>query len=204
MVHERSDEQLLLVMAKDPAAFEEFYRRHIAKVMAFAVRRCARPEDVADLVSAVFLAAISSTSRFDPERGRAVPWLLGIAAHESARTYRRRRREAAAMERLKGRTLLDDDDHERLAARIDAARLAPRVRDALMALTGTERQMVELTSLEQLTPAEAAVALGIRPSTARMRLNRARKKLQRALGDSESTFLPRSGNTVRPDAGCWS
>ena len=72
-----------------------------------------------------------------------------------------------------------------------------------MALTRVERQMVELTSLEQLTPIEAAVALGIRPSTARMRLNRARKKLRSTLGGSEATFLPARGTTVQPEAGCW-
>lgn len=202
MTEDPSDEDLLLVMAEDPDAFEQFYLRHIDKVMGFAVRRCANPEDVADLVSAVFLQAIDSTSRFDPERGRAVPWLLGIAAHEQARTFRRRRRQAVAIERLKGRALLGEDDQERLAARIDAARLAPHVRVALTALTRIERQMVELTSLEQLTPIEAALALGIRPSTARMRLNRARKKLRSTLGGSEATFLPARGTTVQPEAGC--
>lgn len=201
MADDRSDEQLLLVMAEDPDAFEEFYRRHIGKVIGFAVRRCTNAEDVADLVSAVFLQAIHSTSGFDPERGSAVPWLLGIAAHEQARTRRRRWREAAAIDRLEGRALLDEEDHERLAARIDAARLAPRVRDALRALTPMERQMVELTSLEELTPAEAAAALRIRPSTARMRLSRGRKKLRRALGDLEIGFSPARATTVQPDAG---
>ncbi len=203
MGDERSDEQLLLAMANDPDAFEEFYRRHIGKVMTFAVRRSTNPEDVADLVSAVFLAAIRSTARFDPERGPAIPWLLGIAAHEQARALRQRRREANAIERLKGRALLDEEDHERLTARIDAARLAPQVQNALSTLTRVERQMVELTSLEQLTPTQAAAALHIRPATARMRLNRGRKKLRRALGESDIDFEPGRATTVQPDAGRW-
>ena len=51
MTEDLSDEHLLLVMAEDPDAFEQFYLRHIDKVMGFAVRRCANPDDVADLVS---------------------------------------------------------------------------------------------------------------------------------------------------------
>lgn len=147
-----------MAMAADPDAFEEFYRRSIGRVVGFAVRRCSNADDVADLVSAVFLQAITSTSGFDPSRGAAVPWLLGIAAHEQARALRCRRREATAMDRLRGRALLDEEDHERLTARIDAAR-APRLRQALEALTPLERQMVELTSLDELTPTEAAVIL---------------------------------------------
>lgn len=188
-----------MAMAADPDAFEEFYRRSIGKVVGFAVRRCSNADDVADLVSAVFLQAITSTSGFDPRRGAAVPWLLGIAAHEQARALRCRRREATAMDRLRGRALLDEEDHERLTARIDAARMAPRLRQALEALTPLERQMVELTSLDGLTPTEAAVVLGIRPSTARMRLNRGRRKLRRSLDDVEANLLAGPATTFQPD-----
>jgi RNA polymerase sigma factor (sigma-70 family) len=190
----RSDEDLVSTMAIDPDAFEEFYRRHIHKVMGFAVRRCTTPEEVADLASAVFLVVIQAAPRFDPKLGRAVPWLLGIAAKEYARGARRRAREAKALARLAGRELLDDADHLRLEEQIDAARLAPQVRAAIAALPPTERHMVELTGVDGLSPTDAAAALGIRPSTARMRLNRGRKKLRRALerGGADS---PGDGDT---------
>ena len=118
-------------------------------------------------MSTVFVQAIQSAHRFDPDRGSAVPWLLGIAAHAHAGGRRRVRREQGAVARLKGSELLDREDYERLDAQIDAARLAPHVRQALTALPAAERQMVELTSFEGMTPGEAATALGIRPSAAR-------------------------------------
>ena len=198
MRDEPSDEDLLLSISTDPDAFEVLYRRHIGKILGFAVRRCGSPEEVADLVSAVFLQAIESAPRFDPQRGRAVPWLLGIAAHERARARRSRRRETRAIERLEGRELLDQEDHQRLAEQIDAARAAPRVREALDRLPPAERQMLELTSLDGLTPSEAAEVLRIRPATARMRLNRGRKKLRRVLGDSERTPSVGRHAAVRP------
>jgi DNA-directed RNA polymerase specialized sigma24 family protein len=67
------DTELLATLGTDPAAFEEFYRRHVAAVTAFAVRRLDRPEDVADLVASVFLAVIESVDRYDPSRGRPEP-----------------------------------------------------------------------------------------------------------------------------------
>lgn len=192
----RSDEDLIGAMAADPDAFEEFYRRHVSKVTGFAVRRCGSPEEVADLVSSVFLVAIQAAPRFDLNLGKPVPWLLGIAAKEHARTLRRRGREARAVARLKGRDLLDDADHARLEEQIDAAHLAPRVRTALAGLPPGEREMVELTTIEGLAPADAATALGIRPATARMRLHRGRKKLRRALERSGASPVTGHGATA--------
>ena len=70
----------LLGRSPDPDAVEAFYRRHVDTVMRFAVRRCAGPEDVADLVSITFLEAIGAARTYDAKRGPARPWLLGIAA----------------------------------------------------------------------------------------------------------------------------
>ena len=184
---ERPDEHLIPVIGTDPEALETFYRRNVRRVVSFAARRGERPDDVADLVASVFVAAIESAHRFDSRRGGAVPWLLGIAVHEHARLRRRRGREAAAMRRLAGRSLLEGDDYQRLEDQIDAARLAPEVRAALEALPPRERELLELVSLDGLDQHEAAAALGVRPGTARMRLSRGRRKLQRLLEPGRAT-----------------
>lgn len=179
----RSDEELVPLAGSDPAAFEELYRRTVGRVTGFAVRRCTRPEDVADLVAATYLGVIGSAHRFDPQRGAALPWLLGIAAHQRANGLRRSGREMAALGRLAGRSLLDQDDYERLEEQIDAARLAPQLQSAIETLPAGERRVVELTGFGGLNLAAAAAALDIRPATARMRLSRGRRKLRRLLGD---------------------
>jgi RNA polymerase sigma factor (sigma-70 family) len=178
-----SDEQLLARAGRDRAAFEEFYRRTVARVVAFAARRCRRPQEVPDLVAAIWLEVIASADRFDPGRGKAVPWVLGVAAKVTASDARRRARERLAAARLAGRRLLDEDDHARLERAIDAAAIAPGVRAAIESLPEGERLVVELVALEGLSPAGAGQALGLRPAAARMRLARARRKLREALGD---------------------
>lgn len=202
MVDGRPDEELVPLVASDPAAFEVLYRRTVARVTGFATRRCTSPEDVADLVAATYLAMIGSAQRFDPQRGAALPWILGIAAHQHARVVRRWRRETGALGRLAGRTLLDQDDYQRLEEQIDAARLAPKLRRALDSLPTGERQILELTGFEGMSPGAAAEALDIRPTAARMRLSRGRKKLRRALGDDSLSpiALADAGSTsyIRP------
>lgn len=185
-MEERSDEELVPLIGHDARALEVVYRRNVARITSFAVRRAANPEEAADLVAAVFVEAMTSARGFDPRRGGALPWLLGIAAHLHAGTVRRRIREERAVTRLSGRELLGDDDYEHLNERIDAARVAPRLRQALRALPLGEREVVDLVVIDGLTPQEAAEALGLRPVTARMRLSRGRVKLQRAMGNDRS------------------
>ncbi|MDT0441186.1 MULTISPECIES: sigma factor-like helix-turn-helix DNA-binding protein [unclassified Streptomyces] len=63
----------------------------------------------------------------------------------------------------------------------DLARAAgPRVRAALAALPETQRALVGLTAGGRRTVAEAAAALGVRRTTARLRLRRARRTLRAA------------------------
>ena len=173
-----SDETLLARAAGDPRAFEALYRRHVDAVVRFAARHSADPEAVVDLAAAVWLEVVASLHRFDLRRGRALPWILGIAANLCASERRRRAREREALRRLAGRRVLDEDDYARLEREIDAARAAPELHREIGELPPGERVMAELVLIEGLTPAEVGDALGIPSSAVRMRLTRARRRLR--------------------------
>ncbi len=180
----RADRELLACLDRDPVAFEAFYRRHLDRITGFAVRRCDGPEEVADLVAAVFLAVIESAPRFDPSRGEPVGWLFGVAANQLRMQRRGTGRQRGIAVRVSGQRLLDPDDVARLEERIDAERLAGDVRRAVARLPRGERAVFELVSREGLTPAQTGVALGISATAVRVRLSRARAKLRRELGDA--------------------
>lgn len=180
-----TDEDLLVRLSTDPGELEEFYRRHIQKVLSFVVRRVGDPEEAADLAADVFVAVMESSDSFDPRRGRAVPWLLGVAANVSSARQRQAGRQAQVETRVRGRCLLDADDYGRLEERIDAERPARRLFNVMANLPEGQRQVLELVVLEELTPTETARALGISPATARMRLTRARRWLHRSLDASD-------------------
>jgi RNA polymerase sigma factor (sigma-70 family) len=174
----RTDRQLLVASRVETTAFEELYRRHVGATIRFAARRADHPGDVVDLVAAVWLEVVASLDRYEPHRGDALPWILGIAANLCAVERRRRAREHEVVRRLGGRRALDEDDYERLEDVIDAAGVAPALRQGLRELPPSERAVGELVFLDGLTPSEAADALGIGSPAVRMRLARARKKLQ--------------------------
>jgi hypothetical protein len=116
-------------IARDPAAFEVFYREHVSLVTRFVARRVADPHAVADLTADVFLAVIASAHAYRSSRGSPVAWLYGIARNIIAGERRRAAHETRAAGRMSGRRLA-------LAAAASAA-LAAGVAVALTATSGT-------------------------------------------------------------------
>jgi RNA polymerase sigma factor (sigma-70 family) len=181
----------LTSIAHDTGAFEAFYRAHVEDVQRFIARRVHDPHLAADLTADVFLAAIEAAPRYRAARGTPRAWLYGIARNVVGGEHRRAAREQRALARIDGRRLLADDDLERMQERIDAARDARTLRAALVELTESERAVLELVVIDDLTVTEAAAALGIRGATARVRLHRARVALRRsgALNSPDGTEL---------------
>ncbi len=164
----------------DPVAFTEFYRAHVDDVTKFVARRVADPQLAADLTAEVFLAVIEAAAQYRGSFGGPRTWLYGIARHVIAAEFRRSARQRRGEALIAGRRLLDADDVDRLVAKIDAFRQVRELRGELQALPEGERAVLELVSVDGLTVAEAAAALGIRPVTARVRVHRARRALRAA------------------------
>jgi RNA polymerase sigma factor (sigma-70 family) len=179
---ERKDHDLADI-ARDPDAFEAFYRRHVADVGRFVARRVDDPYTAADLTADVFLAVIDSAHTYRPDRGGVVGWMFGIAHNVVAAEYRRAHRQSAATRRIAGRRLLDTADIARIEERIDAESSARQVYRALAGVPAATRRLLELVAVDGLPVAEAAVALGMSPIAARVRLHRARKQLRDLLTD---------------------
>lgn len=169
-------------ISTDPVAFEAFYRRHVEAVTRFMARRVGDPHTVADLVAEVFMAVLDSAHTYRPSLGSEVGWLYGIARNMLSAERQRSAREFRLTERISGRRLLDADDLSRLEERLDAESPARRALAAMAVLPESERAVLELVAIDQLTVGEAAAALGIRQGAARVRLHRARQSLRQAPG----------------------
>jgi RNA polymerase sigma factor (sigma-70 family) len=170
-------------IARDPDAFEAFYRCHVVEVTRFIARRVDDPYTVADLTADVFLAIIDSAGTYRPERGSVVGWVFGVARNVVSAERRRALRETAATRRIAGRRPLDPADIVRIEERIDAESSARRVYHALANIPDGTRRLLELVAVDGLPVADAAAALGISPIAARVRLHRTRGQLRTLLTD---------------------
>jgi RNA polymerase sigma factor (sigma-70 family) len=161
------------------AEFERIYRANVGALSAYFARRCREPQDVADLTSETVLQAASSFPTFDARRGTPRAWLFGIAKHVYARHCAGQASGRDAVERLAGHRPLARDEYEELLARVDAEAPGRALLRRAAALSDTEREALELVDLMDLSPKEAASALGVPRGVLRMRLSRARSRLRK-------------------------
>jgi RNA polymerase sigma-70 factor (ECF subfamily) len=187
----------LLAAVPDADAVRTLYARHVDAVFRFAVRRCRNPDDVADLVSTVFLEILTSAPSYDRRRGEVRVWLLGIAARCLADQRRSDYRRSELATRLERAPELRSDEHEQVEAMLDAARLAPAAERALAELTEAEQALFLLVAHDGLRVADAARSLGLTPVAGRMRLARARRKLRAAI-EQQGGAGERRGDELRP------
>jgi RNA polymerase sigma factor (sigma-70 family) len=171
----RSDGELLAGLPRQPELMGVLYERHAPAVFRYLARR-AGPPAAEDLLSEVFIAALSVSSRVAAhDSGSALPWLYGIGLNVLHRHFRQHQ-PAAGVTRDSGM------DWDAVDDRIDAWAERGRLRAAFAALTDFDRELLLLIGWEGLSQAEAATALGISPGAARVRLHRARKRALSALG----------------------
>lgn len=157
---------------RDASVFEHLVVRHSVALHGYLERRAPGAAD--DLLSEVWLTAFARRADYDPALGVPRAWFFGIARMQLLAHYRRQRLAEPTAE-----AGVDvDGGWEAVDARLDAARVAPQLRAALGALPAIDRELLLLNAWEELTPTEAATALGIPAGTARSRLHRARVRMK--------------------------
>jgi len=170
----RSDGELIAGLPRRPELMGVLYERHAPVVFRYLARR-AGPLAAEDLLSEVFIAALSASSRVVAhDSGSALPWLYGIGLNVLRRHFRRQ-------QPAPGVTGDFGMDWDAVDDRLDAWAERGRLRAALAVLTDSDRELLLLVGWEGLSQAEAATALGISPGAARARLHRARKRALSAL-----------------------
>lgn len=165
----------------DVNAFEALVDRHrrVALRVAYAVAG----DDAEDAVQDAFVKAYGALGRFragSPFR----PWVLRIVANEA----RNRRRSAGRRSALALRVAEPDGDRAESpedAAVASEQRLA--LAAAVAALDDRDREVISLRWFAELSEAEMAAALGVRPGTVKSRLARAMSRLRETLTNEEVT-----------------
>ncbi|HMJ36542.1 MAG TPA: RNA polymerase sigma factor [Baekduia sp.] len=176
---DRDDAALLAATAAgDERAFEVFYRRHLAAVTGFHLRRTGRRELAFDLTAETFAAVVVGCDGYDPARGSATGWLFGIAAHKLHDSLRRGRVEAGARERLRHEPVaLLDADLERvdeLASAVDEGRLAALLAD----LPAEQRGALLARVIDERPYPEIAAELRCSEAVVRQRVHRGLRRLR--------------------------
>ena len=180
-----SDHDLLrLMMAGDEEAFTALYRRHQGNIYRFALLMSGSATVADDVTQEVFLALMRGGQRYDSDRGPLTAFLYGIARNQVLRSRRRERacdpleEETDDGESVIVRSLISQDDP---LADMVRSETIDAVRQAVLALPARYRETVILCDFQELSYAEAALALDCAVGTVSSRLNRARTLLAERL-----------------------
>ncbi|PPG49945.1 RNA polymerase subunit sigma-24 [Rathayibacter sp. AY2B3] len=166
------------VVAGEGEAFGRIFDRHRDRVRRHALGLAPTPGEAEDLVSLTFLEAWRKRERIRFVEHSILPWLLRTATYTCLNLARSERRHRAALSRLPPPP-----------ASYDPAELAEDapVFEAMRRLSARDQEVITLCVLEDLSADAAAAVLGVRASSARSSLTRARARLR------EEMAKPRSG-----------
>ena len=148
---------------------------HLGAVTAYARRRGSRDADA--LAADVMTVAWRRLA--DLPAGDPLPWLYGTA--RNLVLAERRLSPLAALTSMR--------EPERVASAPEPHEIDPDLARALRSLSELDREALLLIAWEDLTPSQAARALGINPAAFRVRLLRARRRLRASL-DRPATGCP--------------
>jgi RNA polymerase sigma-70 factor (ECF subfamily) len=187
-----SDADLLAQVAGGRAvreALAELYRRHASAVYRYAWLVSGSDAAAADAVQDSFLAVLEQARGFDPARGSCAAWLCGIARHQALRRFDARavavddldalQDEAATRGQLELPVLPEDS--------VARAQALQRLHAAIRALPPHYRDVLILVELQEMSYADAALAVGIELGTVRSRLSRAKARLLELLRPDAAT-----------------
>ncbi len=154
--------------------FQALYLSARPRLLAYALRRTRSAEAAADVVAETFAIA---WKRLDDVPGgtQAILWLYVTARNVLANEVRRDHRHGQLVARI-GAVLTD---HETVVEPADEAHIVALA--ALRALDDDDRELLMLVGWDGLDAAGAGVVLGCSPGAVRIRLHRARRRLDAAL-----------------------
>jgi RNA polymerase sigma-70 factor (ECF subfamily) len=186
---EQTDEQLIALAARessDGPAFAQLVMRHEQRVWRICYRLLGDEHDAADAAQEVFVRLFFQRDRF-AGRSRFTTWLHGIAVRTClgmARAQRRRRRRESVVAECAANQ--QAADIRRRASGSGGADAAIDVDTILARLGPRDRAMMVMKYGEGHTFEELAEMFDMTASACKMRVSRAKQKLQQHFGDESS------------------
>jgi RNA polymerase sigma-70 factor (ECF subfamily) len=154
------------------ALLDGWFRAYAGRVLAYLLHRT-DPQTAQDVLQEVFVTAFRKA---DDVPQPPLGWLFGTARRLLANKHRGHRRQDQLIARLLEDASTEPDP--------DLAEIKEAFLTTLATLSANDRDVLVLTGWYDLTPSEAAAALGCSATTYAVRLHRARKRLATALDEA--------------------
>ena len=166
-----------------PHDFESWFDEHRDAVYRYVRYRVASRETAEDVTSEVFMKALRSIRRYDPDRAAPRTWLLRIARNavtDHLRSLQRRGSLHVSLDRVPD---LGADTPSQEARVLKQERIQSLL-NASRTLRESDQEVLSLRYGSGLDNTEIAEHLGITPNAVAVRLHRALKRLRAAVDET--------------------
>jgi RNA polymerase sigma-70 factor (ECF subfamily) len=175
----------------DAAAFEAVYEAYRPRLFSFLVRLSRRRDVAEDLLDETWLRLVARAGSLAADT-RLGPWLFTVARNLHASWRRHRTVDESRLLDLTPSWPRPEPGESpfEVTARSETER---RLERGLARLPERDREVLLLVGGQEMTPSEAAEALGLSPDVLRKRLQRARDRLALELADRPAALRAKAG-----------
>lgn len=183
--HASDDELLTAVAVGDAAAFGALFHRRSRDVYRFALHMTGSPAAADDITQEVFLVVMRDASRYQTGRSTVRAWLCGIARNVARQGMEREQGFVPFLTEPDGPATLRDASNAGPDAELARTQRIEAVRRAVLRLPVKYREVIVLCDLQEMSYADAALAIGCATGTVRSRLHRGRALLADRLATAD-------------------
>jgi RNA polymerase sigma-70 factor (ECF subfamily) len=135
-----------------------------------------------DLLQEIFLEIWDRASGYNPEKGKALSWIVTLARRRAIDRLRKREAYCRMEDRLLEETKHDpQDSFEHVEQDVEHAEMREHLQRVMALLPPAQRQVIEMAYYRGMSQRDIATATGIPLGTIKTRLELAMKKLTEAL-----------------------
>ncbi|HUQ92226.1 MAG TPA: RNA polymerase sigma factor [Bryobacteraceae bacterium] len=170
-------DEVLLVRARGGCepSFTLLYQRHQGRIYRFSLQMSGSESIAEEVTQEVFLALVADLTRYEASRGMLLPYLMGVARHQ---TYRSLRHEQPFLSLEEGEdSSFEPSVNAHVLEELTGRQTLESLHRAIGSLPPVYREAIILCDLEEMDYAQAAQALGCAIGTVRSRLHRGRALL---------------------------
>lgn len=177
-----SDPELMRrVVLRDPAAFEELYRRYAPAASGIALRVLRQPALAQEVTHDAFMALWRAPEAYDATRGSFRAFFLSLVHHRAVDTVRGEERLHQRERKVNREPPQDEDVGEMVVEEAELADRRREVLEAMRTLPPEQREALEMMYFRGFTQARIAQETGIPLGTVKTRVLAAMRKLRERL-----------------------
>jgi RNA polymerase sigma-70 factor, ECF subfamily len=169
----------------DRGSFEQLYERFSGVLFSTALNVLNNPEAAEDVLQDVFVAIWEKAPLYDSVRGKPLTWAVTLTRYKAIDRLRSLRRKGILYDRIEQESkIFEEHDGSSSLNEVDAAEKSSIVRQAILQLSPTQREAIDLAFFTGLTQAEIAKKLGQPLGTVKARIRRGMMKLKDIISPS--------------------